>query len=68
MDDEELSDDEFPDPSTLNLRCKVSVDSVVPVRKRKGKMWRPLNFLLSLDKLIDWRDMTLEEQRAYKTL
>ena len=66
--DGELLEDELPDPSTLNLRCKVSVDSIVPMRKRKGKMRPPLNFLLSLDKLIDWRDMTLEEQRASTTL
>jgi hypothetical protein len=67
-DDDELMDDGLPDLSTLNLRCKVSVDSLFPMTRGKGKMRPPLNFLVSVGELLDWRAMTSQEQKASKAL
>jgi hypothetical protein len=67
-DDDELLDDGLPDMSTLNLRCKVSVDSLFPITRGKGKMRPPPNFLVSAGELLDWQAMTPQEQRASKAL
>jgi hypothetical protein len=67
-DDDTLLDAGMADLSTLNLRCKVSVDSLFPITRGKGKM-RPLpNFLLEVGELLDWRAMTPQEQRVSKAL
>jgi hypothetical protein len=66
--DDELMDDGLPDLTTLNLRCKVSVDSLYPMTRGKGKMRPPLNFLVSVGELLDWRAMTSQEQKASKAL
>jgi hypothetical protein len=67
-DDDKLLDAGMADLSTLNLRCKVSVDSLFPIARGKGKMRPPPNFLFEVGELLNWRAMTPQEQRASKAL